>query len=47
MKRKLIGLAIGMAFSGLTQAQESDGCGIAANVVQQIQSQLASVVLLN
>ncbi len=46
MKRKLIGLAIGMAFSGLTQAQESDGCGIAANVVQQIQSQLASVVLL-
>ena len=47
MKRKLIVLAIGMAFSGLAQADEGDGCGIAANVVQQIQSQLASVVLLN
>ena len=47
MKRKLIVLAIGMAFSALTQADEGDGCGIAANVVQQIQSQLASVVLLN
>jgi len=47
MRRQLFIVAIGLTFSCAVSAEDEERCGIAPNIIQSIQTQLAGIVQMN